>query len=136
MKLFPDYPRDSKGKIPDARCFDVIRIWPEWGGHYFWDMNGVSCTVGCFTGVDSDPWDDLFAAWQDIYDSKPLTENADPQWNSVEERDVFERQGLKLAQQLFDHFIGKKTVIYYDLDRRTTRFDATGRPPIRLTDEE
>jgi len=136
MKLFPDYPRDSKRLIPEEMIFDVIRIFPEWGGHYLWDMNGVSSTVGSITGDDSDPWDDFFESWQDIYENKPLTDNADPQWDSQEEYEKFRSHGLKLAKRLFDFFDHKRTVIYYDLDRTPTRFDAMGKPPIRLTDQE
>lgn len=136
MQIFPDYPRDSKGQIPEDRCFDVIRIWPEMGGAYLWDMNGTCCTVGCITGNDHDPCDDAFMAWQDIYECKPLTENADTQWESDQERKSFERQGLELAQRLFHFLNHKRTVIYYDLDRTPTRFNALGNPPIRLSDED
>ena len=136
MKLFPDYPRESGGAIPEALCLDVIRIWPELGGAYLWDMNGASITVGCITGKDDDPWDEKFSAWQDIFESKPLTDNADPQWKSDHERALFDQQGHELAQQLFDFFDQKRTVVYYDLDRRQTWFNALGKPPIRLTDEE
>jgi len=136
MKLFPDYLRNSEGDIPEEMCFDVIRIWPEWGGAYLWDMNGICSTVGSITGNDDDPWDDTFMAWQDLYERKPLTANADPQWKSEHERALFDHQGITLAQRLFDFFHQKRTVIYYNLDHRPTRFDALGKLPIRLTDEE
>lgn len=136
MKLFPDYPRNSKGEIPEAMCFDVIRIRPELGGGYLWDMNGAGCTVGCVTRNDDDPWDDTFEAWEDIYECKPLDENFDPQWESEKDREIFDKRGLELAQRLFDFFEHKRTVIYYAVDRRPTRFDAVGKPAIRLTDKD
>ena len=136
MTLFPDYPRDYRGDIPAEMCFDVIRIFPEWGCAYLWDMNGVSSTVGDITGNDNDPWDDEFGAWQDIYESKPLTENADPVWESEQEKTDFEKAGFDLALRLFEFFDSKKTIIYYDTDHKPTRIDAIGKPPIRITNEE
>jgi hypothetical protein len=135
-KLYPDYARNSEGEIPKEMCFDVLRIMPEVGGGYLWDMNGVCITVGCITENDDEPWDLTFEAWMDIYDRKPLNDIFDPIWESDQERVLFEKQGLELAQGLYEFFNQKRTVIYFDLDRRTTRFDASGKPPIRLTDQE
>jgi hypothetical protein len=135
-KHYPDYPRNSNGEIPEVMCFDVIRIIPEVGGGYLWDMNGVCSTVGCITGNYDEPWDLTFEAWMDIYNCKPLDDIFDPIWESEQERALFEKQGLELAHGLYEFFNKKRTVIYFDLDRRTTRFDATGKPPVRLTDQE
>ena len=133
-KPYPDYPRNSDGGIPEAMCFDVIRIMPEVGGGYLWDMNGVCSTVGCITGNYDEPWDLTFEAWMDIYDRKPLNDIFDPIWESEQERAHFEKQGLELAKGLYEFFNQKRTVIYFDLG--TTRFDASGKPPVRLTDQE
>ena len=51
---YPDYPRQADGLISESVCCDVVRVMADWGGAYFWDMNGVCITVSDVTGNEQD----------------------------------------------------------------------------------
>ena len=125
--LWPSYPRDASGDIPEPQCFDFLTIRAEHGGAYLWDMNGACITVGCVTGDDRDPMDALLDAWQSEYEGKPLTPTDCAHWNSERERFEFDEAGRRLAVKLYDTLNGKKTVIYEATDG-TTFAARCGRP--------
>ena len=130
---YPDYPRDEDGEIPEPLCYDLLRIRPEIGYAYIWDMNGVCITLSCVTNrEDDEPLDIELEQWQSIYEFKPLDENHDPKWDSAEEQQKFDDEGANLARRVFEFFAKTKTIIYYPTRGGEQRIDAEGRESIRM----
>ena len=48
-QYFPEYPSNERGEIPEPMCFDVLRVFADYGGVYLWDMNGVPTMVSEIT---------------------------------------------------------------------------------------
>lgn len=128
----PDYDRNQSSDIPKPLCYDLIRIWAEHAGAYMWDMNGVCIDLSCITNNDDEPLDRALEKWQKLYESKPLDPEYNPAWDSEDERARFDAAGQLLARQVYDFFNGTKTVIYYPTKGGETRWDALGKPPIRI----
>ena len=135
---YPDYPLDERGEIPEPMCFDLLRVFADYGGAYLWDMNGVCTMVSEITHPGDDtftePLDAEFEKWQKLYDEKPLDKTDYPLWDSKEEQIKFDEDGKTLAKKLYDFFKGRRTVIYYPTLREFegTRWDAIGKPPIKM----
>lgn len=129
---FPDYPRDKDHDIHDSLCHDCLRVWAEFGSSYLWDMNGVSIYLSTVTGKEPEPLDDEWLKWVSWYEDKPVTEDVDVIWDSPGELHRFNEQGSELARRTFDYLGGRHTVVYFPIDAPAQRWDAQGKPPIRI----
>lgn len=95
---YPDYPRKSDGDIPEPLCYELLRIWPEHGGAYIWDMNGMCISISCVTNIEgNEPLDDELEEWQKKFEWKPLNDRCDPTWDSETEQSAFDEHILFAA---------------------------------------
>lgn len=129
---FPEYPRDEEHDIPKELCHDCLRVCAEYGHAYLWDMNGWSISVSCVSGKEPEPLDDEWMEWAGWHEDKPMTEDCEPAWDSPEELERFNEKGAELARRTFEHLGGSHTVVYFPIGAAEQRWDAPGKPPIRI----
>jgi len=135
LKLrYPDYPRDRDGCIPEHVCFDVIRVRADFLIGFLWDMNGTSSSVSDITGKADEELDHAFESWADRFSSLPVDGSHEQIWKSDEERREFDQAGVGLAKMLYEYLASKKTIIYCPTHGDEIRFDAIGKPPVRVYD--
>lgn len=110
-------------------CYDALRVMPDYGLTYRWDMNGLSIDVGSVTGT-LEPLDAEFEAWAAIYDAE--FPDPCPFDNEPAAASRFDASGLELARKLHVRFSGTKTIRFVPLVGRAHRAPWSPKPSMNL----
>ena len=110
--------------IPDDQAIKVVKIYPDCGGAYLWDLNGM-CIGNDYPAFPDDlnirftkwseRWDDCFDPRLMQIDKARLTEQK------------FDQEGISLAAELKRHLGHAAKVVYYcTLDRSAMEITESG----------
>src|SRR5437879_1046892 len=107
--------------IPRPECYATLLVYADYERAYLWDMNSVSIDLESITGKENEPLHLKFEQWSAKYDiqfPEPAFENM------PKEREDFNREGLQLAEELFEYLGRRNTIIYCPLEDERVTFTA------------
>ncbi|MCX6906539.1 MAG: hypothetical protein NTY01_00690 [Verrucomicrobia bacterium] len=109
-------------ELTEDMAVKVVRIFPDYGGCYLWDLNS-----GCICNEDpvfSDDLDKRFTAWAESWDASRDIKTHDPDETRLA-AERFDERGIALAKEL-KRAVGKKAKVVYQYTLRRGALEILG----------
>lgn len=109
-------------ELTEDMAVKVVRIFPDYGGFYLWDLNG--CGIGNEDPVFSDDLDKRFTAWAESWDAC-VNHNPYKIDKARLAAESFDERGIALAREL-KRAVGKKAKVVYQYTLRRGALEILG----------